>query len=139
MPLTFGFAHYVYHEVYIQFCEILSVPQKSIKEMDVYLQNMLGLFYGRVYYNLLNWYKLISILPGYKNNRSFMETMMGTNEAIQDEVAQRVKPSDFQNGIGSILRQIKTGLKFLYFHFSFKKLSMIFKQISKLSITNLEK
>lgn len=121
MPLTFGFAHYVYHEVYVQFCEVLSVPQKSIKEMDIYLQNMLGLFYGRVYYNLLNWYKLISILPGYKNNRSFMETMMGTNEAIQDEVAQRVKPSDFQNGIGAFFRQLKTGLKFLYFHFFIQK------------------
>ena len=26
MPLTFGFAHYVYHQVYVQFCEILLVP-----------------------------------------------------------------------------------------------------------------
>jgi pyruvate,water dikinase len=118
MPLTFGFAHYVYHQVYIQFCEVLLVPQKSIKEMDQYLNNMLGLFYGRVYYNLLNWYKLISILPGYKNNRSFMETMMGTNEAIQDEVAERVKPSDFQNGIGAFVRHCITGIKFLYFHFN---------------------
>jgi pyruvate,water dikinase len=122
MPLTFGFAHHVYHEVYIQFCEILLVPQKSIKEMDSYLNNMLGLFYGRVYYNLLNWYKLISILPGYKNNRSFMETMMGTNEAIQDEVADRVKPSDFQNGIGAVARQTVTGLKFLYFHFQIQNI-----------------
>lgn len=116
MPLTFGFAHYVYHQVYIQFCEVLLVPQKSIKEMDQYLNNMLGLFYGRVYYNLLNWYKLISILPGYKNNRSFMETMMGTNEAIQDEVAERVKPSDFQNGPGAFIRHCLTGMKFFYFH-----------------------
>lgn len=116
MPLTFGFAHYVYHQVYIQFCEVLLVPQKSIKEMDQYLNNMLGLFYGRVYYNLLNWYKLISILPGYKNNRSFMETMMGTNEAIHDEVADRVKPSDFQNGPGAFIRHCITGMKFFYFH-----------------------
>ncbi len=121
MPLTFGFAHYVYHEVYIQFCEVLSVPQKSIKEMDGYLKNMLGLFYGRIYYNLLNWYKLISILPGYKNNRSFMETMMGTNEAIHDEVAERVKPSDFQNGIGSFFRHLVTGIKFFYFHLNIQK------------------
>ncbi|MFA6238455.1 MAG: phosphoenolpyruvate synthase [Bacteriovorax sp.] len=118
MPLTFGFAHYVYHQVYIQFCEVLLVPQKSIKEMDQYLNNMLGLFYGRVYYNLLNWYKLISILPGYKNNRAFMETMMGTNEAIQDEVAERVKPSDFQNGPGAFVRHCITGMKFLYFHWN---------------------
>lgn len=116
MPLTFGFAHYVYHQVYVQFCEILLVPQSRIKEMDYFLKNMLGLFYGRVYYNLLNWYKLTSILPGYKYNRAFMETMMGTNEALQDEIAERVKPPEFHNGIGAKFRSALTGLKFFYFH-----------------------
>ncbi len=116
MPLTFGFAHYVYHQVYVQFCEILLVPQNRIKEMDYFLKNMLGLFYGRVYYNLLNWYKLTSILPGYKYNRSFMETMMGTNEALQDEIAERVKPPEFHHGPMSQIRSMITGAKFFYFH-----------------------
>lgn len=116
MPLTFGFAHYVYHQVYVQFCEILLVPKERIKEMDYFLKNMLGLFYGRVYYNLLNWYKLTSILPGYKYNRQFMETMMGTNEALQDEIAERVKPPEFHHGIGSKFRQFVTGCKFFWFH-----------------------
>lgn len=116
MPLTFGFAHYVYHQVYVQFCEILLVPQSRIKEMDYFLKNMLGLFYGRVYYNLLNWYKLTSILPGYKYNRAFMETMMGTNEALQEEIAERVKPPEFHNGAGAKLRSFITGCKFFYFH-----------------------
>lgn len=116
MPLTFGFAHYVYHQVYVQFCEILLVPNQRIKEMDYFLKNMLGLFYGRVYYNLLNWYKLTSILPGYKYNRSFMETMMGTNESLQDEIAERVKPPEFHHGIGSTIRSFITGAKFFYFH-----------------------
>jgi pyruvate,water dikinase len=118
MPLTFGFAHYVYHQVYVQFCEILLVPQERIKEMDYFLKNMLGLFYGRVYYNLLNWYKLTSILPGYKYNRSFMETMMGTNEALQDEIAERVKPPEFHHGPMSAIRSFITGAKFLYFHYT---------------------
>jgi pyruvate,water dikinase len=92
------------------------VPEKSIKEMDRNLNNMLGLFYGRVYYNILNWYKLVSILPGFKNNRQFMETMMGTNEGILDEVADRVRPADFQNGAGAFFRQLITGMKFFWFH-----------------------
>lgn len=117
-PLTFGFARYVYHQVYVQFCEILYVPQKHIKEMDFFLKNMLGLFYGRVYYNLLNWYKLTSILPGYKFNRSFMETMMGTDEALADEIAARVRPPSFNDSFSSKIRKIITGMKFLWFHFS---------------------
>ncbi len=122
MPLTFGFAHYVYHQVYVQFCEILMVPQKNIKEMDYFLKNMLGLFYGRVYYNLLNWYKLTSILPGYKYNRAFMETMMGTNESLQDEIAERTKPPEFHGGIFSRFRKFITGLKFFYFHLNIQNI-----------------
>lgn len=122
MPLTFGFAHYVYHQVYVQFCEILLVPQSRIKEMDYFLKNMLGLFYGRVYYNLLNWYKLTSILPGYKYNRAFMETMMGTNEALQDEIAERVKPPEFHKGVGATFRSTLTGLKFFYFHLNIQNI-----------------
>ncbi len=122
LPLTFGFAHYVYHQVYVQFCEILLVPSKRIKEMDYFLKNMLGLFYGRVYYNLLNWYKLTSILPGYKYNRSFMETMMGTNESLQDEIAERVKPPEFHGGIFSGIRSFITGAKFFYFHLTIQSI-----------------
>ena len=118
MPLTFGFARYVYHQVYVQFCEILLVPPKRIREMDHFLQNMLGLFYGRVYYNLLNWYKLTNILPGYKFNRKFMETMMGTNESLADQIAERIRPPAYQNTLGARIKKVITGLKFLYFHYA---------------------
>jgi Fur family ferric uptake transcriptional regulator len=36
--------------------------------------------------------------------------------ATPEEVAERVKPSDFQNGIGAFIRHLRTGLKFFYFH-----------------------
>lgn len=117
-PLTFSFAHFVYHQVYIQFCEILMVPRREIRNMDYFLRNMLGLFYGRVYYNLLNWYKLTSILPGFKYNRSFMETMMGTSTGLADEIADRIKPPGFEEKFSSKIRRFVTGLKFLYFHFT---------------------
>lgn len=115
-PLTFDFARHVYHHVYVQFCEILMVPPKRIKEMDYFLRNMLGCFYGRVFYNILNWYKLTSILPGFKYNRSFMETMMGTNDALADEIADRIKPPSFEENFSSKFRRFKTGIKFFYFH-----------------------
>jgi pyruvate,water dikinase len=122
MPLTFGFAHYVYHQVYVQFCEILMVPQKHIREMDYFLKNMLGLFYGRVYYNLLNWYKLTNILPGYKFNRKFMETMMGTSSSLQDEIAERIRPPAFQDTFTGKMRKAITGFKFFWFHCTIQSL-----------------
>jgi pyruvate,water dikinase len=48
---------------------------------------MLGLIRGRVYYNLYNWYRLVSVLPGYRFNRRFMEQMMGVRETLPDDIA----------------------------------------------------
>lgn len=121
-PLTFGFARYVYHQVYVQFCEILMVPQGQIRKMDDFLKNMLGLFYGRVYYNLLNWYKLTNILPGYKFNRKFMETMMGTDESLADEIAERIRPPEYQNTLGARLKKVVTGFKFFYYHLNIQNI-----------------
>jgi len=98
------------------------VPQNHIKEMNFFLKNMLGLFYGRVYYNLFNWYKLTSILPGYKFNRQFMETMMGTSESLGDEIAERIKPPKFHNSFGSRVRKFLTGFKFFYFHLNIQNI-----------------
>jgi rifampicin phosphotransferase len=116
LPLTFTFARFVYHSVYVQMCEVLMVPKKEILKMDFFLKNMLGIIHGRVYYNILNWYKLTSILPGFKYNRGFMETMMGTQYSLADEIADRIKPSD--NSVRAKMIRFFAGIKFLYFHFS---------------------
>ncbi len=81
-PLTFSFALNAYHMVYVQFCEVLKVPREKIVDNDFYFANMLGLLKGRVYYNIKNWCRLISVLPGYNYNRRFMEQMMGVKQKI---------------------------------------------------------
>ena len=48
--------------------------------------NMLGLVKGRVYYNLINWYRLIAMLPGFSVNRRFMEQMMGVKEGLPESI-----------------------------------------------------
>lgn len=121
-PLSFTFALENYKNVYIQFCEILSVPRNVVKEMEYYLGNMLGSINGRVYYNLYNWYKLVGVLPGFKQNRQFMETMMGVGEELSTEVAERIKPHEsWDTPIGKF-RKFKTGLTFLYYHFAIQNI-----------------
>ncbi|MGZ3773468.1 MAG: phosphoenolpyruvate synthase [Pseudobdellovibrionaceae bacterium] len=117
-PLSFSFALRNYKAVYVQFCEVLGVPNEIIKDMDSYLGYMLGSLNGRVYYNLFNWYKLVGVLPGFKQNREFMETMMGVSEALSDEIADRIKPHDSWNTSTGRLRRIVTGFNFLKYHFT---------------------
>lgn len=84
-PLTFTFARRAYEGVYRQFCRILRVPRKTVEDSSAIFENMLGLIRGRIYYNLLNWYRILAMLPGYQINRGFMEQMMGVREGIPDD------------------------------------------------------
>ena len=81
-PLTFSFARHVYEHVYRQFCAVLGIVPEVIDEHEHVFANMLGLIRGRVYYNLLNWYRVLALLPGYEINRDFMERMMGVRERL---------------------------------------------------------
>jgi pyruvate,water dikinase len=86
LPLTFSFARRAYEEVYRQFCVVMRVPADLIEDHANVFRNMLGMVRGRVYYNLLNWYRVLALLPGFQTNRRFMETMMGVRESLPDEV-----------------------------------------------------
>jgi phosphohistidine swiveling domain-containing protein len=85
-PLTFSFARTVYAEVYRQFCVILAVPRSRVEDHHVTFETMLGSIRGRVYYNLVSWYRVLALLPGFSVNRRFMEQMMGVREPMPDEV-----------------------------------------------------
>ena len=89
-PLTFSFARYIYEGVYRQFCRILHVPKRKIIANERTFQHMLGLIRGRVYYNLLNWYRVLALLPGFTMNRKFMEQMMGVREPLPDDIAHQL-------------------------------------------------
>ncbi len=80
-PLTFSFIKDVYTEVYKQFLLIMGVEREVIDENSEIFQ-MLGLIEGRVYYNLLNWYRLLKLMPGYEINARFMESMMGVKQKL---------------------------------------------------------
>ena len=85
-PLTFSFARRAYEEVYRQFSLVMGVAPEVVADEGNMYRHMLGYVRGRVYYNLLNWYRLLAMLPGFRTNRRFMETMMGVRQALPEEV-----------------------------------------------------
>jgi phosphohistidine swiveling domain-containing protein len=82
-PLTFSFILNVYESVYRQFVQLMGVSEKEVENHKETFANMLGLINGRVYYNLLSWYKALALLPGYSINAAFMEKMMGVKERFE--------------------------------------------------------
>jgi rifampicin phosphotransferase len=112
-PLTFSFASFAYRQVYIQFHEIMGVPPEVIQAEEQMYRNMLGLIRGRIFYNLVNWYKLVLLLPGASNNASFMETMMGVKQGLKPEVAKLFEftknPPRY-----SLLKKLRVNLSTLY-------------------------
>lgn len=106
-PLTFSFARYVYEGVYRQFCRIMRVPRARIAANERTFSRMLGLIRGRVYYNLLNWYRVLALLPGFTLNRRFMEQMMGVQESLPDEIARQLEQASTRDRIVDALRSVR--------------------------------
>jgi rifampicin phosphotransferase len=106
-PLTFSFARYIYEGVYRQFCVILRVPEAKIAGNDRTFSRMLGLIRGRVYYNLLNWYRVLALLPGFTVNRRLMEQMMGVRESLPDEIVHELGKAGTRERILDALRSVR--------------------------------
>ncbi|MGJ8695274.1 MAG: PEP/pyruvate-binding domain-containing protein [Verrucomicrobiaceae bacterium] len=89
-PLTFSFASRIYEHVYREFCKLLGVPTWKIEANDTVFPKMLGLVRGRTYYNLVSWYRVLALLPGFSTNRGFMEQMMGVKKPLPDEIVEKI-------------------------------------------------
>ncbi len=106
-PLTFSFARYIYQGVYRQFCVILRVPKHKIAANEDTFSRMLGLIRGRIYYNLLNWYRVLALLPGFTLNRRFMEQMMGVRESLPDEITRELEQASTRDRMMDALRSVR--------------------------------
>lgn len=85
-PLTFSFAQYAYSRVYRAFVRLAGLPAPVIDSNAAVFDNLLSRVHGRVYYNLGNWYRALSLLPGFAGNRGSMELMMGVSSPLPDEL-----------------------------------------------------
>lgn len=143
-PLTFSYIQDAYKKVYIQLAEIMGANKKIIQNHESTFGNMLGYLNGRVYYNLLSWYKILAIFPGYSLNARFMENMMGVKERFDLPTSTR------SNKIKAFFGTLKMILNILYRRITIKSETRNFyrkvegaltelqsKDLSKLDITEL--
>ncbi|MEO0445956.1 MAG: PEP/pyruvate-binding domain-containing protein [Verrucomicrobiota bacterium] len=107
-PLTYTFARRAYEHVYRQFCLLMAVPRRRVESEQATFQSMIGLIEGRIYYNLVSWYRVLAMLPGFALNRPFMEQMMGVKQPMPDSVVEEIE-ADFRTGkLADSLRLLRT-------------------------------
>lgn len=90
-PLTVSFARTAYTEVYRQFCRFMGVPNRRIARHRIVFANMVGCLQGQLYYNLLNWYRVLTLLPGYGLNARFLEQMLGVDQGLPPAVMAEIR------------------------------------------------
>ena len=90
-PLTFSFARKAYTEVYAGFCRFMGVEAPLIRRHRGVLATMIGFHNGRIYYNLQSWYRVLSLLPGYRLNAPFLEQMLGVQDPLEPAERERLR------------------------------------------------
>ena len=90
-PLTCTFARMVYGRVYRDLLSHSGVSKRVIDGHNEVFDGLVALFYGRMYYNMNNWYRLAHFLPGYRRNKANFEGMITSN--VRAEVERRIHPS----------------------------------------------
>lgn len=131
-PLTFSFARTAYEHVYRQFCRLMGVTEGVISENDATFRRMIGLLNGRIYYNLLSWYRVLSLLPGFTVNRRFMEQMMGVKEGIPENLLPNVNKATTRARMLDGLNLMITCVKFVINHLTLSaSISRFYQRLNK--------
>ncbi|MFO1448412.1 MAG: hypothetical protein U1F61_09675 [Opitutaceae bacterium] len=94
-PLTFSFARSIYEAAPLPrgVARLMGVSERTVEANRDLFPRMLGLIRGQVFYNLISWYRLLALLPGFSVNRGFMEQMMGVKEGLPPEVLAKLVPA----------------------------------------------
>jgi pyruvate,water dikinase len=82
LPLTLTFVRAGYEINFRHASEEMVFFKKTLKKRQDIFNNLIGMLDGRIYYNLLNWYEILSYLPGFKKNKESLDQMIGISQKI---------------------------------------------------------
>lgn len=82
LPLTFSFIQDCYETAFSNTTGSFLLQKKTLNKCMPVFREMLGLLNGRVYYNLLSWYRMLSFLPGFEKHKAAWDEMIGIEEAM---------------------------------------------------------
>lgn len=120
-PLTFSTVRYFYYRSFKGTLAENGVPDAVMKKIDHFLQNMLGYFNGHIYYNLVNWYNMIFVLPGIRHYKGYWEQMIGVRETLPEFAQKQLLFEKSKLTWSDRWFKFKLGLRLVYYWFNFEK------------------
>jgi phosphohistidine swiveling domain-containing protein len=87
-PLTYSFARYVYQQVMKETIGGFTLNRRAVENDAPIFETLIGYLDGRIYYNLTNWYRMVSFIPALAGDKSACNRMLG----IRDKVAVPLGP-----------------------------------------------
>jgi phosphohistidine swiveling domain-containing protein len=77
LPLTFSFVQEGYEKTFRASSRAFGVPEDVLAENQAVHANLVALVDGRIYYNILNWYRLFQLVPGFEGVLPAWEGALG--------------------------------------------------------------
>lgn len=93
LPLTFSIAKRGYLLGYKAQAYSAGLSWYELEAHNRTFDAMIGIFNGKMYYNLLNWYRYISLFPGSKRNQKFLDDQIATQGQAVYQVPRKLKTS----------------------------------------------
>jgi pyruvate,water dikinase len=126
-PLNFGFIRHVSYNSFLQLCKAMHMSKKQISTIDPYLENILSSIFGRTYYNILNLYRLTSVmLPAKRARNAYLDFTTGQHGFDKSHFDK----SDSLTGSTQIsgLRRLISNISFIRYHLFFDRFMKRFQQ-----------
>jgi rifampicin phosphotransferase len=76
LPLTCSFVKILYSRVYRDVARTSNIDPVKIQENEETFDNLISFVNGRIYYDILNWYKMLTLFPGYDRNKRNLDDMI---------------------------------------------------------------
>ncbi|MDB5179286.1 MAG: hypothetical protein JWN01_1229 [Patescibacteria group bacterium] len=90
LPLTFSIAKRGYQLAYKAQAYAAGLSWYELEADHRTFDGMIGIFNGRMYYNLLHWYRFIALFPGSSNNQKYLDDQIATQgEGIRQAATAR--------------------------------------------------
>ena len=111
LPLTFSVAKRGYLLGYKAQAYSAGLSWYELEAQHRTFDAMIGIFNGKMYYNLLNWYKFIALFPGSSRNQKFLDDQIATQGQAVYQLPTRQ----------SFIFKTKFAVRILYRALSFNK------------------